>query len=48
MGLVDIEISTHAPREGSDDKVSKDVWAEIVISTHAPREGSDLFYRVYV
>ena len=35
------DISTHAPREGSDDVEAGDLGGYI-ISTHAPREGSDL------
>ena len=34
-------ISIHAPRVGSDDKVSGTFGSPIVISIHAPRVGSD-------
>ena len=37
------EISIHAPREGSDEKVPcQDAAPDMTISIHAPREGSDL------
>ena len=36
-----LDISIHAPREGSDvEKVWRGEWTEI--SIHAPREGSDI------
>ena|GEM_PF-5545544 len=35
------EISTHAPRTGSDVDVYKKLSYLDVISTHAPRTGSD-------
>ena len=39
-GSINIRISIHAPREGSDDSASSKVFS-ISISIHAPREGSD-------
>ena len=35
------EISIHAPREGSDDRVDTEDNANLIMSIHAPREGSD-------
>ena len=40
--MTSIEISIHAPREGSDFEAAFGA-AHILISIHAPREGSDLF-----
>ena len=37
----DVDISIHAPREGSDVAPSRTIWAFLRISIHAPREGSD-------
>ena len=39
LGLLAI-VSTHAPREGSDNKPCY-FCGGLVVSTHAPREGSD-------
>ena len=44
MGLFEIKISIHAPREGSDAPGAKVLLPSIVISIHAPREGSDVYY----
>ena len=41
-----IQISIHAPREGSDLVVVVDEVGLFGISIHAPREGSDLEYRI--
>ena len=41
-GIV-IEISIHAPREGSDIPIES-LTESINISIHAPREGSDIGY----
>ena len=38
-----IQISIHAPREGSD-KLLLDFDRQVFISIHAPREGSDLLF----
>ena len=39
-----VDISIHAPREGSDVNAIKEQWRYIFISIHAPREGSDYFF----
>ena len=36
-----VDISIHAPREGSDLHAGGHIYAEGRISIHAPREGSD-------
>ena len=36
-----VDISIHAPREGSDPVLTLDRIAAHLISIHAPREGSD-------
>ena len=41
LGLSLLDISIHAPREGSDLRAAS-VGVERDISIHAPREGSDL------
>ena len=40
---VAIGISIHAPREGSDIRLTPKVTLRYEISIHAPREGSDIF-----
>ena len=40
--IQDFEISTHAPRKGSD-VIWPPVRPPIIISTHAPRKGSDSY-----
>ena len=40
-GRIEIIISIHAPREGSDFDVFAIRWIVMLISIHAPREGSD-------
>ena len=39
--FVNMRISIHAPREGSDQRGIKSNIAMGLISIHAPREGSD-------
>ena len=41
FGAVPLEISIHAPREGSDVRCISDYAVSVRISIHAPREGSD-------
>ena len=43
-----MEISIHAPREGSDADLVALGIAQPVISIHAPREGSDIFQFCFV
>ena len=40
-----LQISIHAPREGSDLAIPKALLSTVDISIHAPREGSDRFVR---
>ena len=40
-GQLDLSISTHAPRTGSDGNEELFVLSPVLISTHAPRTGSD-------
>ncbi len=37
------EVSTHAPREGSDHGDLGELQQLVIVSTHAPREGSDSY-----